>query len=163
MVAPKDISRRLRALAEPLLSAGWLAEAAPVEDLELGEALPVEKPRGRVHSWFLPVLARQKLVGFFEFSPAFEPLRGASFPHDSGSLAKCPDPADWLDPATVQTRARALAHSEEEAGPPFLSFDRVPAQLAWAVPLRDQQGRERLLYVAGRDVFSAQSGLDQTG
>lgn len=163
MTASETPSSRLQSLARQLLSAGWLAEAARAGALELGDAVPVEKPRGQLRSWFLPVLAHQKLVGFFEFSPALEPLRGASFLRESGSLAECPDPADWLDPDTVQARAREAARPHEEAGAPFLSYDRVPAQLAWAVPLRDRQGRERLVYVAGRAVFPAQPAVDQTG
>ncbi len=122
----------------------------------LADPVPVRDPRGRLYSWFVPLVDGDGLVGFVELLPDLTHRRSSTFATGRGGP---PSAASWLDPAVVAARAGTELDDGEVAGAPQLSFDAVPDRLAWAVPVGGPRG-PRIVYVAGD---SAWSGPAATG
>jgi len=130
---------------------------------KVGSAVTVEAPQGIPRSWFVPVVYKDRLLGFFELSLDLVPQRYSSFQRREGALDGCPPAVDWLDPETIRRRAQARLDSGETAGKPYLSFDALPARLAWAVPVTSTDRGERILFVAGDAVFEGRAPGEFTG
>jgi hypothetical protein len=131
--------------AAELLVAGLLGGAP--RSAELLEPIPVRDPAdGRLHSWFVPAVVDEQLVGFAELRPDLELLRYSGFPESI-------DPATWTDAATVRAHAAGLARADETLGDPVLSYDHHPSRLAWLVTATDATGNARRLVVAGDVVY----------
>jgi hypothetical protein len=149
--------------ARKLLQAGVMADAWARKNGEVRSAVPVESPHGELRSWFVPVVYKDRLLGFFELTPEFVAHRYSSFQRREGQLESCPRAADWLDPPTIRRRAASLLHADETAGEPYLSYDTLPSRLAWAVPVTSPARRERIVFVAGEAVFEARRPGEFTG
>jgi hypothetical protein len=91
--------------------------------------------------------------GFFQFLPDGTLMRYSSYQRRPGDFSTCPPAADWLDTERIQSRAAAQRLPEERVDAPFLTFDRSPDRIVWAVPLVNKQGTTRLVFVAGESVF----------
>lgn len=141
--------------AQALMSAGGPSALVRREG-EVAEAIPIATPDGALHSWFAAVTANDRIVGFFQLLPDLTPIRWSTFQRREDSLAACPPAALWLDRAAIRDRAAALARGDETAGPPALSYDRVPDRIAWAVPLVSANGATRTVFVAGAAVWPAE-------
>lgn len=128
---------------------------------QIGEPLAVRDAGGSQVSWFVPVEDSGYLVGFVELLPDLTHKRTSSFQRRPGSYEGCPAAPLWLDTAVVLDTARSQMQPEEVAGEPYLSFDRVPDRLAWAVPVRGAGG-SRTIYVAGEAAWSG-SGFSGIG
>lgn len=122
---------------------------------KVAEAIAIRTPDGTLHSWFVAVTVNDRIVGFFQLLPDLTPIRWSTFQRREDSLAACPPAAHWLDRAAIRDRAAALAGGDETAGPPALSYDRVPDRIAWAVPLVSADGATRTVFVAGAAVWPA--------
>jgi hypothetical protein len=130
-----------RRRAAELLEVGLLG-GAPRSSQLLEPIAVVDPADGRLHSWFVPAVVGERIVGFAELRPDFELLRYASFPN-------AVEPAAWTDPATARARAAELARAGETLGDAVLSYDRDPSRIAWLVTATDAGGRTRRLVVAG--------------
>jgi hypothetical protein len=115
--------------------------------------IAVQAPDGRLHSWFVPVTIGSQLAGFFQFLPDGTFMRYSSFQRRAADLAGCPASEDWLDPERIQARAEVQRQPDETSSKPFLTYDRTPHRLVWAVPLTNARGEVRLVYVAGATVY----------
>jgi hypothetical protein len=150
------VAKQVRERAKELLASGRMADDWTAMNGVVGHPLVVEHPQGQQHSWFVPVLARKKLIGFLELDLDLTPLRFSSFQRRSGVLEGSPEAEAWLDQEAVKKKAAKLAGAGEVVGEPYLSYDSVPSRLAWAVPIRSRSGKkERLVYVAGDAVYEA--------
>jgi hypothetical protein len=121
-------------------------------------ALPVRTPGGRMHSWCVPLTVKDRLAAIFQLLPGGTLMRFSAFYRRPGEFDACPPAADWLDTGRIQARAAAQRRKDEKAGEPFLTFDRSPDRLVWAVPVTDARGQVRLLYVAGESVYAPPPG-----
>lgn len=136
----------VRGRVADLLASGLVGNAAPT-GADVLEPIPVADPAGRdLHSWFVPVAAGDELAGFAELSPDLELLRYSAF---SGR----PPVTAWTDPETIRQRAERASRPGESLGEPFLTYDREPSRLAWAVTATDPAGGSRTLYVTGDYVY----------
>jgi len=149
--------------ARKMLQAGAMADAWTRKNGEVRLAVPVESPRGVLRSWFVPVVYKNRLLGFFELTPEFVVRRYSTFQRREGQMEGCPTAAAWLDPATIRRRASSLLHAGETTGEPYLTYDTLPSRLAWAVPVALRAGRERIVFVAGEAAFEARSPGEFTG
>ena len=152
----------IRALARSALRGGVVKSDLVVASGRVEAPIAIQAPDGPLHSWFVPVTVRGQLAGFFQFLASGAFVRFSSFQRRSDDLAGCPPAADWLDLERIASRARARARSGETTGKPFLTYDRSPDRLVWAVPLTQAPGESRLLYVAGETVY-APSSAESTG
>jgi hypothetical protein len=155
--APPPDAKRIAAAARRLVAELGLGDAGPRGAGRIGAALPVVSADGERHSWFVPVTVGDRLAGFLQLRPDATLLRFSTFQRRPGDLEGCPAAADWLDPERIRQRAQAQRRSGEAVGEPFLSYDRSPERIAWAVPLVSATGR-RLVYVAGDTVFEPAGG-----
>jgi hypothetical protein len=130
-----------------------MADAWTQRNGEVWQAVPVEFPKGELRAWFVPVGYLNHLLGFFELTTALVPHRYSSFQARPGQLEGCPPASDWLDPETIRRRSSKLVRVGETAGAPYLSYDRLPSRLAWAVPVTTPSGGQRVVFVAGEAVF----------
>jgi hypothetical protein len=130
--------------ARRLLDSGAMADSWTRENGQLEAPLPVEHPRGSIHSWLVAVTHEDRLIGFFHLDLALAPLRYSAFPAR-------PSKSSWLDPAVIRASVQPHLQPGETAGEPYLTFDRSPSRLAWAVPISSG----RILLVAGESVFPA--------
>lgn len=117
--------------------------------------VPIYNPDDGVHSWFVPVTVRGRLVGFLQLLPDLTLMRYAAFQRNPETLEGCPEAATWLDRKRIMQRAATRMRPDERAGPPVLTYDREPSRLAWRVTASDPSGRERALFVAGEYVYEA--------
>lgn len=148
-------AQRVKRLAKELLASGQMADDWTRSKGVVGTPLPVEQPQGRQRSWFVPILHHDLIIGFFEFDLNFAPLRFSSFLRRSGLLDGAPDAKKWLDTNAIKRTAAKLAKGDEELGEPYLSYDRAPSRLAWALPLKTHSRTKRIVYVAGDTVYEA--------
>jgi hypothetical protein len=117
----------------------------------VGDPLPIRAPDGSLAGWFVPVVARELLLGFFQFDPALTLLRYSRFPRPvAGSL--------WLDADTVRATAAARFPDLAPAGTAFLTYDSHVTRLVWAVPARG-----KTIFVAGDYAYIASEERDVTG
>lgn len=145
---------RIRAHAHNLLRDGTIGTALVVASGRIEAPIAVQAPDGRRHSWFVPVTVGNRLAGFFQFLRDGTYMRFSSFQRRPGELAGCPAAADWLDPHRIRARAEAQRRPDETSSEPFLTYDRTPDRLVWAVPFKDARGEVRLVYVAGETVYA---------
>ena len=139
--------------AQQLLASGNTGDELLRNSARIQNALPVRSPDRRVHSWFVPLIVGDRLAAFFQFLPDGTLMRFSSFQRRAGDFSTCPPAADWLDTQRIQTRADRYRLPGETAEEPFLSFDRSPDRLVWAVPLLNEQGASRLIYVVGETAY----------
>jgi hypothetical protein len=138
-----------------LLEDGNMADVWTRQHGEVRTAIPVEAPKGAMHSWFVPVSHGERLLGFFELTPELDVRRYSSFQKHEGNLDGCPPLTDWVDPATVREKVSQHVSTGTTVGEPYLSFDTYPSRLAWAVPVIRADGSTRFMFVAGDTVFES--------
>jgi hypothetical protein len=146
-------TNQVRAQAQNLLRGEMLGNALVVASGHVEMPLEVQAPDGQRHSWFVPVTVGNQLAGFFQFLADGTFMRFSSLQHRPSDLAGCPAAADWLDPKRIQARAEVQRQPDETSSKPFLTYDRTPDRLVWAVPLTNASGDVRLVYVAGKTVY----------
>lgn len=147
----------VRQVAKELLRSGRFGGPTSA-GAEVLDPLAVQAPDGRLHAWFVPVARGEALIGFAELLPNLTMTRYSSFQRDPSSLEGCPPRAAWTHPPTVLATLEPYLRPGEVSGRPVLSFDRVPARLAWAVVVSATDGTSRTLYVAGSAVWEGASG-----
>lgn len=112
-------------------------------------------PNGELHSWFVPVTVGELLAGFFEYQPDLTLMRYSGFQRHEDSLEGCPAAELWIDANAIRRRAEDNVRPGEIAREPFLTYDRAPSRLAWAVVLEASDGTTRTLHLAGNVVWEA--------
>jgi hypothetical protein len=156
------ILARVRAL----LRSGDVGSSLVRESGRIGAPIPVLAPDSQLHSWFVPVTIGNGLAAFFQLLPDLTMMRYSSFQKRDDSMEGCPSAELWIDAETVRRRAQERARPGETVGQPFLTYDRAPSRLVWAVPLTSPDGTTRTLHVAGRAVWEAvttDKGIDSYG
>jgi hypothetical protein len=143
----------IRATARHLLACGAAGDEPLRRAAAVGEPIPVLGADRRHHSWFVPVTVGDRLVAFFQLLPDSTLMRFSSFVRQPGRFDGCPPADQWIDPEGIAARAEPARSVGETAGEPFLSFDRTPDRIAWAVPLAAPTGATRIVYVAGESVY----------
>jgi len=156
-------SRAAIRAVKALLEQGAMADEWTRRNGEVRVAIPVEAPRGLLHSWFVPVLHRDLLLGFFELTPELDVRRYSSFQQREGSVEGCPSALDWIDVTAIRRKVAQRLGAGVTMGEPYLSFDTYPSRLAWAVPTTLPDRTSRLVFVAGNHVFESRSGPKSTG
>lgn len=143
--------------ARQLLANGSLGDEQLRRSATVGCALPVLAPGGELHSWFVPVTVGDWLVAFFQFLSSGILMRFSSFQRRSGEIDSCPNAEDWLSLEKIQAHAAIQRRKNETIGKPILTYDRTPDKLAWKVPLTNECGEVRYVYVAGETVYTSPS------
>jgi hypothetical protein len=146
-------TNRIRAHAQNLLRGGTMGNALVATSGCIETPVAVQMLDGRLQSWFVPVTVGDHLVGFFQFLPDGTFMRFSSFQRRANELTGCPTAADWLDLDRIQVRAEVQRQPDEISNKPFLTYDRTPDRLVWAVPLTDASGDVRFVYVVGETVY----------
>ena len=149
---------RISQVARQLLAEGSVGDEPMRRSATVLQALLVLVLGGGLHSWFVPVTVADRLAAFFQFLPDGTLMRFSSFQRRPGEFAGCPVAADWLDPDRIQARAEVQRRGDETTSEPFLTFDRTPDRLVWAVPLTRAGGEVRHVYVAGETVYAPPPG-----
>ena len=149
-----DRADHLRTQAQNLLRSGKIGGPSVVASGQVGTPIAVRGPEGQTHSWFVPVTIGKQLAAFFQFMPDGTFMRFSSFQRRENDLTGCPEAADWLDLDRIQKRAEVQCRPDETIGRPFLTYDRSPDRLVWAVPLTNARGEVRLVYVVGQTVYA---------
>ena len=149
--------RKARQRARELLQSGLFGGGAKSTKGEVGDPIPVESPKGRLHSWWAPVVDQGRLEGYVTLLPDLTPL-GFS------RLGSGVDAAAWLDVDRIRARAESSAKKGERAGDAYLSFDGAPSRIAWAVELVGKDRRAtRIVFVAGDSVWDRALPNDEIG
>lgn len=142
--------------ARQMLARGNVGDESLRSSAEVGGAIPVRGTNRELHSWFVPLIVGDRLAAFFQLLPNRKLMRFSSFQYTPGDWSRCPPITDWLDSERIRKRAATLLQGDETAGEPFLSYDRTPDRLVWAVPL-SHEGDVRLIYVVGETVYTPPS------
>jgi hypothetical protein len=128
----------------------------------IGTPIRLFTPLGDMHSWFVPVLIVERLVGFFQLDSVGEFMRFSSFNTSPGVFDTCPSADNWLNRNRIIMTAKSMAHDNEILDKPFLSYDGSPERIAWIVKARSSAGECRNLMVTGDVVYVGreQAGLE---
>lgn len=156
MSSEKPSERNAESISEAarrLLASGAVGDESLRTSATIGQPIPVMHPNRQLHSWFVPLTVDNRLAAFFQLLPDGTLMRFSSFPRGSGDSPTWPEAADWLDTGRIQTRAVRHGRTGETPHEPFLSYDRNPDRLVWAVPVSNERGDERLIYVVGETVY----------
>jgi hypothetical protein len=121
--------------------------------VQVGEPLPVMHPNGIQHSWFVPLEAGGKLLGFAQLLTSLVPMRVSWFQRSPRDYEYCPDIADWTDIHRIAARAASVARQGEQLSAPLLTYDGNPDRVAWMVEAKSTSGETRRLFVAGTAVY----------
>lgn len=148
--------------ARSLMSSGLFGDALVRRSGRIEEPRPVLSPDGRLHSWFVAVTVGERLAGFLELMPDLTPMRYSSLQRKAESLEGCPEAASWLNPEIVRASAASHARPGERAGDPYLTYDRSPSRLVWAIRMENPRGGIRVLYAAGSDVYEPSAGVEES-
>jgi len=154
---------RLRNRAQELIRADQAGGLMVRRSGRVGQPVPVLGPGGALHAWFVPVTVDELLAGFFEFRPDLTLTRYSSFQRRQDSLDGCPAAGTWLDVNSILQRAKRVFRPDEQALPPYLTFDESPSRLAWAVVLESPGGKRRTVFVAGDAVWEQRAAAPETG
>jgi hypothetical protein len=149
---------RIGQVARQLLASGGVGDDLLRRSATALRPFPVFAPAGGLHSWFVPLKVGDLLAAFFQFMPDGTLMRFSSFQRRPGEFAGCPAAADWLDPDRIRARAKVQGRRDETTGEPFITYDRTPDRLVWAVPLIQAGGKVRHVYVAGETVYAPPLG-----
>lgn len=139
--------------ARRLLASRAVGDESLRTSATVGRPIPVLHPNLQLHSWFVPLTIDNRLAAFFQLLRDGTLMRFSSFPTGSDEAPTWPEAADWLDTARIQTRAVRHSRTGETPHQPFLSYDRNPDRLVWAVPFSNERGDERLIFVVGETVY----------
>lgn len=148
-------AERARAAAARLLASGQPAGELLRDEGRIAAAVAVSDPDGTLRFWWVPVLAGDRIAGYFLANATVSDWSWSSFQRRPDTLAGCPPAALWLDRETIRQRALSLARPGEIAAQPRLGYDRVPDRLAWIVRLATAAGEARDICVAGAAVWPA--------
>lgn len=149
--------QKARERALELIRSGFFGGGPVPARGSIGDAIPVESPKGRLHSWWAPLVDDGRLEGYLTLLPDLTPL---GFSRLGGNV----DAATWLDVGRIRARAESLARKDENAGDAYLSFDGAPSRIAWAVELADKDRRTmRTVFVAGDLVWDQKLPDDEIG
>lgn len=143
---PDDLGRERRSIereAKRAVRSSGLVWPAGTRQLA---ALPVRTLEAALESWFVPLVAHERLVAYLRFTPDHV-LKGiSSFLRHPARLDNCPLAADWLDERRIAARAdamrarrargRADALVRRRARPPRLGRTAAWASCAAALGLR---------------------------
>jgi len=151
---PEEGANRMLRTARRLLAQGDAGDGPLQRQASVGRPVPVVGADGELDSWFIPVTVGDRLGGYFRFTATGDYSSFSAFPRRGERFDDCPPAADWLDAGRIAARAEPLRRRGETAAPPFLSYDRTPDRLAWAVKLTHPDGSARIVYVAGSSVFT---------
>jgi hypothetical protein len=132
-----------RAAAERLIRSGFVEDRELLETATIADPLPVRAPGGAAAGWLVPLIAGGRLCSFFQFDARLTLLRYSAFPK-----GRCPESRSWLDPDAIAAVALEKFPGASRDAAPFLTYDRDPSRIAWAVPVRDENG-QRVIYVTG--------------
>jgi hypothetical protein len=152
-----EIQDRARQLLRDTMNAG--ITVSPTGRVE--PPIPVRGPGRELRTWFVPVTEGKVLLGFFELQPDLTLLRYSSFQRHEESPDGCPTTKSWVDIATIRQRVVEKLRPGERVLDIFLSYDREPSRLAWAVQVDTPDGAGRTLFVAGDVVWEARSNRDE--
>jgi hypothetical protein len=143
--------------ARQMLARGTVGDEPLQTSATVGHAIPVCGSNRELHSWFVPLTVGDRLAAFFQFLPDQTLMRFSSFQRRPGDCSGCPPVTDWTDPERIRNLAATQVQANETIGEPFLSYDRTPDRLVWAVPI-SHEGGERLVYVVGQTVYTPPAG-----
>jgi hypothetical protein len=148
--------RQVREMAEKLLASRLIQDPVVRADGRILEPVAILHPSGSgLAGWWVGVGAGDRMLGFFQLAPDLTFRRFSSFQRRPSSLDGCPPAADWLDPSRILEKARSQAAAGDRLAEPYLTYDRNPDRLAWAVRAVDDQDREKVFLVAGDAVWIA--------
>jgi len=159
MTADRIVSILLKHVRE-LLRSGMFGNGAIPGAAGPGEPLGIYGPGGKLHSWFVPLVAGELLAGYFRFAPDLTLLGYSGFQRYEGSLEGCPAAADWTDKDRISKRAAGLAGPGIIVGEPVLSYDKTPSRIAWKVTSGSPDGTVRTFWVAGMVVWEDSAACD---
>jgi hypothetical protein len=142
----------MRALARQLLENGSFGDETVRRSAAIAEPLLVSGPRREPHSWLVGLTIADRLVSVFQFLLDGTVMRYSSYQRTPGDLTHSPPARDWLDAEVVRARATASARTGERAEDVWLTYDRNPDRVVWAVLLRSN-AVSRTLFVAGDAVY----------
>jgi len=143
--------------ARQMLARGRVGDESLRSSATVDRAIPVCGPNRELHSWFVPLTVGDRLAAFFQFLADGTLMRFSSFQRRPGDCSGCPPVTDWTDPERIRKLAATQLQASETIGEPFLSYDRTPDRLVWAVPLSRERD-VRLIYVVGDTVYTPPAG-----
>jgi hypothetical protein len=144
---------RAKALARRYLDDGSFGDEQVRRSAAIAAPLLVAGPRREPHSWLVGLTQGDRLVGLFQFLLDGTVMRYSTFQRRPGDLTHSPPARDWLDGEAASARAAARARDGETIEDVWLTFDRNPDRIVWAVSLRGSNGEMRTLYVAGDSTY----------
>ena len=151
----------MQARARQLLDRGSFGDQQVRRSATIAEPLLVVGPEREPHSWLVALTIAERLVAVFQFLLDGTVMRYSSYQRRPDDLTHCPLAREWLDADVASAHVRAKARPDEEVDDVWLTFDRNPDRVVWAVRLRGSGG-DRTLFVAGTSIYEPPSSSAST-
>ncbi|MHA2142899.1 MAG: hypothetical protein ACXADD_15545 [Candidatus Thorarchaeota archaeon] len=145
----QDMRERVHEEAKRLFESGITQDPLVDSKGAVIPPIPILDLNQELDSWFVAITADGRIAGFMQFNKELVLMRYSTFQRKASSLEGCPETASWLDQASILQTARTVVTDGELIEEPFLSYDKHPTRIAWAVSFRDRQGKFRTVFVAG--------------
>jgi hypothetical protein len=144
---------QMQRLARRYLDSGSFGDEQIRRSATIAAPLLVVGPHREPHSWLVGLTQEDRLVALFQFLLDGTVMRYSTFQRRPGELTHSPPARDWLDGDAAKARVAARARDGETVEDVWLTFDRSPDRMVWAVSLRGRDGEARTLLVAGNSVY----------
>jgi hypothetical protein len=141
--------------AKRLLLGGIAGDALVGESGVAGKPIPICSPNRKTVGWFVPVIVADVLAGFMQFDVRCVLRRYSSFQRRPGSVEGCPLTKLWIDREAIRAVAAERLGKGYRPLAPYLTYDRSPDRLVWAVPARHNVKGTRTVFVAGGYAYVA--------
>lgn len=145
----QDMRERVHQEARRLFESGITQDSLVESKGTVEPPLPILDLNQELNSWFVAITVESRIAGFMQFTTEFVLMRYSTFQRTASSLEGCPEAPAWLDQSYILDAAKTLMADDELVGEPFLSYDKHPNRIAWAIKHRDRKGEVGTIFVAG--------------
>lgn len=140
-------SKNIEKEADRLLSGGHFGDRELRKNGIRSKACPIYAQGKVLHSWIVPIIVDDRFAAFFQFLDNGTLSRFSMFYHIPGNYENCPKFKLWFDSNRILQIANSIRKENEQFGEPYLSYDKSPDRIVWAVPLVSKTGGERLAFI----------------
>lgn len=151
-----EILNRVRDRTMELFKSGMFSDVKITSGGNIETPIQMFNPDGSICAWYVGITIGDRLVGYMQFTDELVLMSFSVYGKDGL-------PKTWLNPSAILDLAKMKSEAGDELMEPFLSYDRNPSRIAWAIRYKDKSGKIGTIFVAGEYVYKVLEGQDRPG